>query len=243
MRAMDRACGNCGATDRYPSGPCRPCTKRRNAENADYHVNRNRQRRAIGIEEARRESARTGYIYGLFEPTSDLIRYVGQTQQGLRRRRSGHILGPRRLSAHLPVNRWIAKLHAAGQEFEIRALEGPLHVADLDEAERRWIANLRAEGADLLNLCSGGRASLGTWSHREEAIRRSAEAKRGKPRPPEVRAKLSAANRGKKADPEVVARRAASNRGRKQAPEWIAKRVASVAATKARKKAVADVVR
>jgi hypothetical protein len=235
MNAAVRPCGACGISDRYPSGPCRPCTKRRNRENAGYFVARNARVRKGQIDAARQRHSLVGAIYGLTDPTSGELRYVGQTRQSLRRRLSGHLRGPKGPHASLPVNRWIAKLQAASQEPQIVALQAGVHLADLDKAERSQIAEARAAGDRLLNLCPGGSASLGTWSLPLEAIRRSAEAKRGKPRSPETREKLAAANRGKKAAPETCAKRSAIFKGRRQSPEWIAKRVAAVARTKAQK--------
>ncbi len=234
-----RPCGTCGATDRYPSGPCRPCTQRRGAAAtaSGYWKNRALAQRASALDTARTEYERQGVIYGLFDPAGAL-RYIGQTQAGTRRRLAGHLCGFKGPHDYLPVNRWIAKLAAAGQEPEMRVLAGPMHAVDLDDAEREHIAATLATGGRLLNVHPGGATPIRKRGMPPDAIKRSADAKRGKPRSAATKAKLSAANRGRKQDPGVVARRNATNRGRKQSPEWIAKRVAAIAATKAAKAAV-----
>lgn len=217
--------------DRYPSGPCRPCSSARGVQSAQYFAERHRRIQQAKIDVARDDPTLTGSIYALRDPTDGRIRYVGQTRQSLNRRLSGHLRRPRDKEPHLPVNRWIARLVAAGLQPKIELLEEGIHVVDLDEAERRHIGQMRAAaGANLLNICVGGRSPLLSWGMPEEAIRRSAAAKRGKPRSPETKRKLSEANKGKKADPAVVEARAAAMRGRKQTPEHVAARVAAIQA-------------
>ncbi len=230
-----RPCSTCGVIDRYPSGPCRPCTQRRGAANREYWTARSQRHREAQLVAVTADVARVGVIYGLVDPTTRLLRYVGQTQQRLLKRLAAHRRAWQGSNSHLPVNRWIAKLREQGLEPEAVVLEGPLQVAMLDEAERRHIATHKTQGADLLNLCPGGRASLGTWCQPAEAIKRSADAKRGKPRTVETRARLAEANKGKKQSPETVAKRVAKIRGRKQSAEHIAKRAAAIAATKGAK--------
>lgn len=56
-------CGACGARDRYPSGPCRPCTNRRNAERVEHKKAWARAKRAADPERARElERVRRGRV-------------------------------------------------------------------------------------------------------------------------------------------------------------------------------------
>jgi|GEM_PF-2784166 len=176
-----------------------------------------------------------GVIYGLRD-IDGTIRYVGQTRQALKRRLKGHLADRR--SPSRPVCRWIAELAEAGAVPGILLIEGPIPATGLDAAERRHIERLRLAGAPLLNLSTGG-VSGGTWRMASESVRKSAQAKIGKPRSPETRAKLSAANMGKKPSAKTLRKRSDSLCGRKQSPEWIAKRTASVAATKSLTRATA----
>lgn len=173
-----------------------------------------------------------GIIYGLCEPDG-AIRYVGQTRQSLRRRLQNHLCEYRR-APQRAVCAWIAERLRSGTSPGICLIAGPMPAADLDVAEREHIERLKTAGADLLNLSTGG-VSGGRWRMAPESVRKSAEAKRGKPRSPETRAKLSAANLGQKPSVETLRKRSEALRGKKQSPEWIAKRVAAIAATKARK--------
>lgn len=48
-----KPCGTCGATDRFPSGKCRPCTNRRNADRGEYKQAWAKKSRAANPEEWR----------------------------------------------------------------------------------------------------------------------------------------------------------------------------------------------
>jgi hypothetical protein len=78
--------------------------------------------------------------------------------------------------------------------------------------ERHQIAQLRAEGYQLVNVTSGGQGQSGRspWN-------------KGLPWPLEFRARISASLTGKKHSPETIAKRIASNIGRKRSPEACAR--------------------
>lgn len=115
-------------------------------------------------------------IYGLKDPNTLAIRYVGQSSTGMRRPRS-HFL-PSSLRAQTYCARWIRRLSESGSLPEIVILEVVVDAHELSSAERWWIARLRSEGARLTNLTDGG------------------EGMRGHRATPETRAKLSAARMG-----------------------------------------------
>lgn len=92
-----------------------------------------------------------GVIYGLCDPDTGELRYVGQTGRSLKPRLKERIRWA--LAGHQPaVSRWIGSLD--GTEPGIIELER--NPADLDTAERQWIASLRAAGCTLVNLTVGG---------------------------------------------------------------------------------------
>jgi hypothetical protein len=109
------------------------------------------------------------FIYGLRDPRTGEIRYVGQSSRGMER--PIHHNKPSNLKKlpHLHVNRWISKLHSLGLKYEIVLLErfdGPEH---LDIAEIRWIALGRdALGERLANATYGGGGTRG-WHHTAES--------------------------------------------------------------------------
>lgn len=144
-------------------------------------------------------------IYGLRDPRTGEIRYVGQSSKGLKRpwshANASNLAGP------WYVNRWIKDLLAKGFMFEVVVLQileiGHLDVQGrktaLDEAERFWIKLGReALGRRFTNTTDGGGGTLGYV------------------KPPEVRAKHSAALTGKKFSPERLAKLA----DRVATPEW-----------------------
>ncbi len=93
-------------------------------------------------------------IYGLIDPRSRLIRYVGLSSIGMRRPRQ-HRSGSH--NAH--CNNWIKALHKLGLDYEIVVLEVLEEQGDLGQAERWWIAYGRACDWPLMNLTAGGAPS------------------------------------------------------------------------------------
>lgn len=130
-------------------------------------------------------------IYCLVDPRTDCLRYVG---------RAANLLS--RFSNHLAVSgvektpkaRWILKLLKLGLKPQLAIIE-ELPEAQANDAERFWIASLRAAGAMLLNMTDGGEGS-------------------SRPRP-DVRARLL----GTHPSAETKAKIGASNRGKKRSLE------------------------
>ena len=89
-------------------------------------------------------------IYGLIDPTTRLIFYVGLSSKGLRRPKEHRVSGSSR------CREWVRKLQQDGLDYEIVTLEhrdSPVH---LPEAERWWIAYGRGCGWPLTNQTEGG---------------------------------------------------------------------------------------
>lgn len=93
-----------------------------------------------------------GVIYALAEPQTALVRYIGQTKNWRNRFRQ-HCSPTENLASTHRAN-WLNSLFAAGLKPVGRILE---ETDDLDRAERRWIAQFRANGADLVNGNDGGK--------------------------------------------------------------------------------------
>lgn len=147
------------------------------------------------------------FIYGLIDPRTNELRYVGKTID-IADRMSRHI---RKAKAGCVrhCRRWIAGLLESGLVPEIAVLEISLsHLAS--DAEKFWIASMRLAGCRLTNLTDGGdgqsigyRASpesrlkqsiaekaRGGWSLAHRAAHAAALAR------PDVRAKMSASRKG-----------------------------------------------
>lgn len=137
-----------------------------------------------------------GYIYALFDPREpDRIRYVGQTILPVGVRLGKHIAQCRYRQTY--SKSWIKSLLRDGVTPEYRVLEEVEDDAQLDEAEIRWIAKLRAEGHRLTNIAEGG--SSGNRGRKRGSM------------PQETRDKIGAANRGKSKSAEARAKMSAAH--------------------------------
>lgn len=109
------------------------------------------------------------------------------------------------------------RIMVCGNYIEMRVMEIVPHTEDWCVRERHWIAIIR-HCFRAVNATDGGAGMPGIVMS-QEAVAKSAAAKRGKPRSSETRAKLRAANLGKKQSPETIEKRASSLRGQKLSPE------------------------
>jgi group I intron endonuclease len=125
-------------------------------------------------------------------------RYVGQTTTSLRRRFQAHVDHSRSAKRNRSKSALCAAILKYGRDaFTIRLLQSCATQEELDEAERRWISELKTLAPRGYNLRSGG---SGAGSHSES----TKEKLRGYERTPEWRAKLSASMRGRKASEEAL---------------------------------------
>ena len=179
-------------------------------------------------------------IYGLVDPRTLLVRYVGRSSTGVQRPRQH-----RRRAAHERNHKasWIRSLLALGLDYTIVVLE-VVHKDALDSAERFWIAYGNACGWPLTNHTAGGEGSSGRVLSSETLAKMSA-AQKGRKRP---RAQVEASARGhiglrpspahlaklrgRKQTPEHVAKRAAARRGKPCSPDTKAKIAAALRARK-----------
>lgn len=92
------------------------------------------------------------FIYGLFDPRTGAIRYIGQATDAERRLKRHHSDSR---SLDRPIHRWIRELDQLGLLPILRTFE---RVADEDgdEAERKAIAGARVVGMADLNVADGG---------------------------------------------------------------------------------------
>lgn len=133
--------------------------------------------------------------------------YVGQTVQTLAARWKLH-----RTAAKRGVKTAIASaIRKYGADaFDLREVERCDTRAALDDAEIRWIETLNSLAPNGYNLRTGGgeayklteefRNSLRGprgWKHSEDFKARRSKEERGKPRPPEVVARIAETNRAK----------------------------------------------
>lgn len=138
-------------------------------------------------------------IYGLCEPTTGELRYIGKASRyPASHRLQQHIASSKITDTH--TARWIRSLGGASPVIKVLLLVG-----DGMRAECGMIAFYRAKGSRLTNLTNGGDGAPG----RKVSV--------------ETRAKMRASGLGRKRDPMIVAKTADALRGRKRPSEVGAK--------------------
>lgn len=167
-------------------------------------------------------------IYGLSDPRTNQLRYVGKTRQTLARRLGRH-LSPSYLRALTHKNRWLRSLLRAGVHPVIEVLEVCASPLLLDEAERFHIAYWRMIGAHLTNGTDGGdggRCGVQTEAHRAALLvaarrprsstwkARISVAKQGVPMSAAARQKMSASHQARRRTPWSEEHRLAISRGK-----------------------------
>ena len=160
-----------------------------------------------------------GKIYVLIEHGTHEIRYVGQTTVSLERRLYLHcFVGPNGVTRTDHRTMWIMKQLRMGTPPQIQLVQELAYEA-LDEAERYWIREFRAQGCSLTNIHVGGN---GGWRYATELLGWP----KGVPKSQEHRAKISATLLGRKLPQETRAnmsaarRRDADNFSRKTLSAW-----------------------
>lgn len=99
-------------------------------------------------------------IYGLSDPRTGELRYIGKSSCGQKRARS-HCYPSAISRDRTRTGAWIKSLRASGLKPAIDVLEQVQDASKLSDAERFWIASLRATGAILLNHTDGGEGTPG----------------------------------------------------------------------------------
>lgn len=140
-------------------------------------------------------------VYGLVDPRTNEIRYVGKTRQLLKNRLKKHYE-----DASNPQNirhkaQWFRVLKQNGLRPSVKILQKCADNEKACAAEIWWISHLKSTGVDLTNLTSGGDAGDG-WHHTEE-----------------VKKKMSLLNTGRKRSQKSIEATAAAHRGRKRSEE------------------------
>lgn len=101
------------------------------------------------------------FVYGLIDPNTKELKYVGITIEGFRRFQN-HFCKKSRFN---PVKKWIQGLRENGQIFDIVYLEYfNTDGEHLDEAEEFWISYFKSIGCELLNV-THGRRSFNFFQH------------------------------------------------------------------------------
>jgi len=132
---------------------------------------------------------RTAHVYGLFDPRTGYLRYIGKTVQPLNERINQHLA---RITSKTHKNMWLRQLKEQGLKPACFSLETCTPDV-VDQRERELIALFKELGADLTNHTDGGDGG-DTWtgrSHSQETRRKMAEIQTGKIVSQETRGRMS----------------------------------------------------
>ena len=156
-------------------------------------------------------------IYGLFDPRTHELRYVGQTSKTLLMRLTGH-LRTAAAGVQQSVAVWVRGLLDCGPRAfpEIDLLEETAQ-EKADKAEQFWIGYFRMVGSELLNVTNGGRGAPG-MRHTAESRAKIGAGHRGKPLDPETRRRIAGAATGRRHSPETKGKIGAAHRGKSVGP-------------------------
>lgn len=159
-------------------------------------------------------------VYGLVDPRTDQVRYVGKAADPEARLRQH--LRPSSLKLKSKKNSWLKAVIAAGLEPQLVIIDR-VPEDQADDAERIHIWTYRELGYDLTNGTDGGDGFRGT--HSEETKAKMSATHMGRPKSPEHAAAIAAGRRGLKISDE--GRRKISERMKGEVPECLRKAVAA----------------
>jgi|ERR1035438_2816573 hypothetical protein len=115
-----------------------------------------------------------GIIYGVCDPQTGELRYVGQTRRSLDSRAKEHLKHARLRTYDTWLCHWIRSV-SCRPKFIILEQGSP----DLNAGERHWISWARERGSRLCNHTDGGRGISG-WHHTDKAKKAIGDSSRGR---------------------------------------------------------------
>ena len=153
-------------------------------------------------------------IYGLIDPRSNEVRYIGKSANPterlathVREARQGHVLHSRR---------WIDGLLKSGMRPDLWVIDRASTHSDANELERFWIASFRLMGANLTNRTDGGDGQSPGYRPSAEVVEKIASKRRGSKASPETRERMRTAFN----TPEMRALRSQNTKRLANSPEW-----------------------
>lgn len=166
---------------------------------------------------ANKPAQRSTIIYGLCDPETGELRYVGKTSGTIRKRMVSHVGAARLKTDKRHSLHWIKSILDAGQMPDIFEIEIVPAGGDWQEAEMFWIAMFRSLGARLTNSTLGGDGALGAIASIETRAKLSAIHK-GREFSDSHKKALSDSRTGMKFSDSHLAAMAAARLGKKHKP-------------------------
>lgn len=134
-------------------------------------------------------------IYGLIDPNTKELRYIGYSSNLQKRYYNHHLMSA--LKANTYRNHWIKSLLAKGQKAEMIVIESYPTPEELPQAEIEMIAYYKYIGCNLTNGTAGGDGSTKKIITEETRLKLR-NANLGKVRSKETKEKISKSSKGKK---------------------------------------------
>lgn len=156
------------------------------------------------------------YIYGLHDPRTGELRYIGQSIRPLER-----LANHKQERSRTHRSNWIQSLRKDGLEPYMLLIDATPYGDDAWQGiERAYIAGARAGGIRLVNGTDGGD---GVYGLSPESRARVIAGSLGRKASPETRALMSRNRKGRRHTPEHREYLSQIMRGREFTPEWRAK--------------------
>lgn len=111
-------------------------------------------------------------IYGLVDPKTGQLRYVGKSMSGMTRPNEHYTPSNLKKSEGTHKGNWIRQLQRLGLKPEIVVLEECTDAGLLEQSEIFWISYFRFVGCELTNATNGGIGRLG-HSHKPSIAARA----------------------------------------------------------------------
>lgn len=171
-------------------------------------------------------------IYGLVDPETKELRYIGKTSRNVSRRISAHAANARQGKRSHLYNWWrsLVERGSAPEAIIVEVVDVGKNWVD---AEKYWISYYRGRGCNLTNLCDGGQGTDGIVFSPEH-IERLRISHLGKTNSREAREKVGAASRAawarnpnSRAKPDTLAKILATKAERRAAGLYKKRRPAS----------------
>jgi hypothetical protein len=181
-----------------------------------------------------------GVIYGLHDPLTGELRYIGQTVKAVPERLASHVC-PSSLKRHSYLARWLGGLVKRGLSPTWSQLAEAQDQSELDRLEVEFIARARIEGIRLVNQSDGGggRAGFKLSAETKEKLRVANTGKPHGPHTPEWKAHMAQVMAGRQTNtPEHMARLAEAKRGKPRSEETKARISAAKKGTPSPKKGI-----
>ena len=129
-------------------------------------------------------------IYGLIDPCTQQIRYVGKTVNPKNRLKSHISAAKSKRGSHLPVNRWMRKLLEQGMKPQMVILDS-CSLWSWQEAEKWWIMFCRLNNIPILNITNGGESGFLGGTLSEEVRQKMSADRKGRKKPDSFPMKMS----------------------------------------------------